>query len=279
GSAIANMIRNIDARMDLGIDAMLITRGGGSREDLDCFDDVELARAIHDCATPIVAAIGHESDTTIAELVADRRAATPTQAMMVLLPDREDESQRLDLLAEGLNRLMDRSLSVEEAHLNQCEEQLVAGMWRAHAKAAFRTGQVESAIIRRQPHRVLAARRSRLESAVATLESSMQASLVAATAALEHLDLVQVVKRCVTAASESMHARERLLAAVGPQTILSRGYSLTTDPSGRIIKRADQVSPGQVLHTRLAAGFFESEVTNVEDGGESAKPALPSGHG
>ncbi|MDF1870954.1 MAG: exodeoxyribonuclease VII large subunit, partial [Phycisphaerales bacterium] len=89
-SQIANALNQISKHHEqFGIDAIILTRGGGSLEDLWAFNEPIVAKAIHDCPVPIVAAIGHETDTTIAELVADERAATPTQAAMNLSPDRD----------------------------------------------------------------------------------------------------------------------------------------------------------------------------------------------
>jgi len=88
---VARAIRWVDAnRDDLGVDALIVTRGGGSMEDLWTFNERVVADAAFGCSLPLVAAIGHESDTTVIELVADRRAATPTQAAMALVPSAED---------------------------------------------------------------------------------------------------------------------------------------------------------------------------------------------
>ncbi|MEM6459601.1 MAG: exodeoxyribonuclease VII large subunit [Planctomycetota bacterium] len=93
-----------------GIDAVILTRGGGSLEDLWAFNERDVADAVFDCTLPVVAAIGHETDTTVAELVADARCATPTQAAMTLVPDRAVLAEQVDQLAAGLGGALRRRL-------------------------------------------------------------------------------------------------------------------------------------------------------------------------
>lgn len=102
----------------LGIDAILLTRGGGSIEDLWAFNEKPVAQAIFKCKLPIVAAIGHETDTTIAELVADARCATPTQAAMTLVPDAESLAQQVDQLGSRLTLLVRRRHELAAQRLN-----------------------------------------------------------------------------------------------------------------------------------------------------------------
>lgn len=94
----------------LGIDAVILTRGGGSIEDLWAFNEPEVVEAVHTCSLPVVAAIGHETDTTLAELAADWRASTPTQAVMTLIPDRDSLRQRYAQNGERLRLFAERAL-------------------------------------------------------------------------------------------------------------------------------------------------------------------------
>jgi exodeoxyribonuclease VII large subunit len=94
----------------LGIDAIILTRGGGSIEDLWAFNERVVADAVYDCTLPVVAAIGHETDTTVAELVADVRCATPTQAAMTLVPERDGLQHQVDQIAARLDLLMRRQI-------------------------------------------------------------------------------------------------------------------------------------------------------------------------
>ncbi len=100
-----------------GVDVIILTRGGGSIEDLWAFNERVVADAIYRCSIPIVAAIGHETDTTIAELVADARCATPTQAVMRVIPDAEALSEQINSLASRLKLVLNRRLSFEQQRL------------------------------------------------------------------------------------------------------------------------------------------------------------------
>jgi exodeoxyribonuclease VII large subunit len=119
---IAAAIRLADARRaDLGIDAILVTRGGGSAEDLWAFNERVVADATYECGLPLVAAIGHESDTTVIELVADVRAATPTQAVVRLVPARAQLQEQVGHLADRLRFLLGRHLERQRQRVNLVE--------------------------------------------------------------------------------------------------------------------------------------------------------------
>lgn len=115
---VAATIRRIDADAErLGIDAILVTRGGGSAEDLWAFNERVVADAAYACKLPLVAAIGHESDTTVIELVADVRAATPTQAIMQMIPSADELTGQLDHLDRRLRLLLRRQLERQRERL------------------------------------------------------------------------------------------------------------------------------------------------------------------
>ena len=116
---VAAAIRRIDKNARrLGVDAILVTRGGGSVEDLWAFNERVVADAVHECRIPLLAAIGHESDTTVIELVADVRAATPTQAVMRLIPSADELGGQLEHLDRRLRLLVRRHLERQRARLN-----------------------------------------------------------------------------------------------------------------------------------------------------------------
>ncbi len=116
---VAAAIRRIDADAErLGVDAILVTRGGGSVEDLWAFNERVVADAVHECRLPLLAAIGHESDTTVIELVADVRAATPTQAIMRLIPSADELTGQLDHLDRRLRLLVRRHVERQRQRLD-----------------------------------------------------------------------------------------------------------------------------------------------------------------
>lgn len=244
-----------------GIEAILLTRGGGSAEDLQAFNDRSIAAAIHAAATPLIAAIGHESDTSIAELVADRRASTPTQAAMVLLPNREDESQRLDLLAESLLLRFERFVGQRIERVAGAERAMTTGMRRRVALARQRHLSAETAIIARRPHALLAARRAVVDDAAARMRRGLMQRVIDSRARVDRNQLGSGVRRAIVKSAALLEERQRVLEAVGPEAVLARGYSLTTDAAGHVVRSSDDVQAGDELVTRVADGTLRSTVT------------------
>ncbi len=224
---VARAIEAVDRQhVDRRIDTVILTRGGGSLEDLWAFNEKVVAEAIHRAAVPIAAAIGHEVDTTIAELVADLRCSTPTQAAERLVPDVRAERQRIDHHAHRLLRVLVR-------HAER-------GRQRVDAAARHE--------LFRRP-RALAERASEQ---VGELSRHLTATIT----------------RRHAAAAQTLVAAERQLHAVSPRNVLARGYSYTTDAAGNVLRAAEQVRPGDRIHTHLAEG----EIDSVVDGEAPAKP-------
>ena len=126
-ATIRRILEKLSSQVEqLGIDAIVIGRGGGSREDLAVFDEEGLARCLAACPVPVVSGIGHEDDTTVADLVADYRAATPTAALVALLPDRRIAAQGLQQQGKHLQQLIQLRLQGERQRLTQQRERLAA---------------------------------------------------------------------------------------------------------------------------------------------------------
>lgn len=261
---IARAIRRLDTNRDrLGIDALLLTRGGGSVEDLWCFNDRDLAQAIHDCHVPIVAAIGHESDTTIAELVADRRAATPTQAAMLLTPDREALARQVDALANRQRQTLRVRLDAERRHLSALADRPVltdpAQIPRIQAERLdslsrrLRSGQSQHI---HDHQRALARRELALERRRPAAEHARRAETVRG--------LTARLRGAMThALADRRHALDRLAAvrdAIGPTAVLARGFSITTTADGSLVRSVKDATPGDALTSRLADGELHSTV-------------------
>ncbi len=219
----------------LGIDAIILTRGGGSIEDLWAFNERLVADALFRCTLPVVAAIGHETDTTIAELVADVRCATPTQAAMTLIPD-----------AQALRRQVD-----------QLQSRLGFALRREWQQARSRLEAVSRHPFFRRPQALLEPPRQRLEQAATALQEALQ--------------------RRLRQAQDRLQALQRHLAAVGPQSVLARGYSVTFDGEGRIVRAASQVQPGQRIETLTADGRFASTVEGGDEPGSAGDATAQPG--
>lgn len=260
----------------LGIDAILVTRGGGSMEDLWAFNERIVAEAIINCPIPVVAAIGHETDTTIAELVADLRCATPTQAAMKMIPDRVALEAQLESITrrlrsdvrkqvESARRLIrsherrpslaspDAILARERTRLDRLAERLASSRRHRMELARSRVSHLATALTRMSPR-------------------SLHAQRVLAVGATARR-LREVIDRRISTSRARAADAYRHLAAVSPLSILDRGYSITTDAKGRALRDAGAIKPGESLTTRLARGSVRS---TVDDTNGTPNPTPPS---
>ena len=277
-SQIASAINRVsEGHESLGIDAIILTRGGGSLEDLWAFNEPAVAKAVHDCVVPIVAAIGHETDTTIAELVADERAATPTQAAMKLVPDRTALREQLDAQSRRLSRDLSTTLASQLAYLNRLASvgplanparliepsraklfplaRRIRGAVRH--RVAREISDLDGLAIRlakHQPAAVHAERKERIAGLSRQLATAMQTRLKSSVLYL--------------------NGAERELNAIGPRQVLGRGYSLTTAADGSLLRTAAGVQSGDELVTHLEDGRVISVVDGVAK--SSAKPRSPA---
>jgi exodeoxyribonuclease VII large subunit len=251
----------------LGVDAVLVTRGGGSIEDLWAFNERVVADAILHCSVPVVAAIGHETDTTIAELVADERGATPTQAAMRLTPDQHALLQQLESDAKRLKGQVARRLSHDRERLRS----------------------VQRFALFRSPAQFVASARGRLDGFAALLQKSMAGAIRDSRHSLDHLATrvhasrpaavhAKTVQRlagieqrlgrasavALATAAERVASLDRQLNAVGPLRVLERGYSVTLAHDGRALRSEKEVKPGERLITRVADGAVRSVVEGAE---------------
>ncbi len=246
-------------RAKIGVDVILITRGGGSMEDLWAFNERIVAEAVVQSPIPVVAAIGHETDTTIAELVADLRCSTPTQAAMRLTPDREALSEQLDSLGLRLlgavRRETDRSASLASLarHLRLA----------AHGSVRSSAHQLERLSGRLEAHRP-AALQARRAAVLEGARSRLGAAIRRRLASVRLDELASGLSRAWAAAAQrkgtQLAALERQLSAVGPMSVLRRGFSYTSLEDGRLLKTPGDVVAGDRLRTRLADGEVRSVV-------------------
>lgn len=297
---VAGAIRAVNANRErLGVDAILVTRGGGSIEDLWAFNDKELARAIVESELPVVAAIGHETDTTIAELVADERCATPTQAAMRLTPDSAALEQQVQSMSRRMAGLVRQRIETAQQYVNSAARSGVmadphAILERLHARvdacarthvAAGRevitraTARVDSAqgvVMAHRPKAVHAASTLRLEGLEARMKEAWHAREDAARVDAGAERLGEIVEARLRDGATGLAAAERHLAAVNPNAVLERGYTLTRLEDGTLVREPSQVDAGARLRTTTAKGDVWSVTEGVEaDKAKTAKPVLP----
>ncbi|MEX2673269.1 MAG: exodeoxyribonuclease VII large subunit [Phycisphaeraceae bacterium] len=277
---IADAIDSLSAHhAALGIDAIILTRGGGSMEDLWAFNERIVAEAVYRCQLFVAAAIGHETDTTVAELVADLRCSTPTQAAARLVPDAAAEHHRIQQYAHRLRTALRRR--VENA---RARWQTVAmhPLFRKPTETIDRHRQM----LRHLEHRLGAAAKHRVADARDRLQTARHDLLChdpanRARLARRELDeatrqLQNHLRQRLASERQHLHALQRQLQAVGPDSVLSRGYSYTTDEQGQVLRSVEQTQPGQSVLTHLADGKFRSTVTPPTGPPTSPPPAKPA---
>ncbi len=265
----------------LAIDAILVTRGGGSMEDLWAFNERIVAEAIVRSPVAVIAAIGHETDTTIAELVADLRCATPTQAAMRLAPDRAALLDQLSSLQSHLRAAIARTTD-RSRDLDQLARHLKLAMVARLRERVRDIEELSSRLERQRPVAVLASRRARLDRAGDRLN-------VAARAAVERHDLRALDHRLraslairVQQERSRFEAIARQLDAVGPQRVLARGFSYTRREDGTLVRSRADARPGDRLLTRVSDGDVRSIVdgsapSRVREASSSPRPQVSSG--
>ncbi len=275
---VRGAIRALSASHErLGVDAIIVTRGGGSAEDLAAFNDRGIAEAIHECEVPVVAAIGHETDTTIAELVADERCATPTQAAMRLTPDRAALREQVETLRRRMARTLGDRASFERRRVDALARRPVLADPREivrlrRGELVWLGGRLDRATGERVGRAVRRLERlgSRLERGRPTVVHARRAERLDALRAR----LARAVRVTHERERDRLDGLERELHAVGPMAVLARGFSTTLDERGRLVRTIEGLRPGQHLQTRLADGSVRSVVESTGEGGQ-APPAPP----
>ena len=223
------------------VDLIVVTRGGGSIEDLWEFNEEIVARAIFHSSTPIVSAIGHEIDFTISDFVADLRAPTPSAAAEVIVPDVVDLQRQVDSCTRALGRqLLNRARDAQQ-RLDHAREILQRCL--AHKIDGYKRGlhHIMRALQVRSPVRELTMRHNRF------------ADL--------HRRLIACPGRLLENARHRFRHIEEILRVLGPEATLRRGYSITTNERGKIIRTIAGVRPQMKIRTRVSDGEFSSEVS------------------
>ena len=232
GKEIAEGILKAD--METDADVIIVARGGGSAEDLWCFNDEAVARAIAACVKPVVSGVGHEIDTTICDLAADVRASTPSNAAEIVFPDRRELTGRVNLCRSGLIRAHMGKLQQAELDLRNMVRRLSA--LSPEKRITLLMNRKE--LLRLQ---LCGSMGSKLDGACKTLNDAKTTLQLSA------------VNRLKEAEHTSSRLRERL-TAVSPMAVLNRGYALVYDEDKRLLTRAAEAKKQTGMTLQFADG-------------------------
>jgi exodeoxyribonuclease VII large subunit len=247
------------------VDALIVCRGGGSIEDLWAFNEERVARAIFDSRIPIVSGVGHETDFTICDFVADARAPTPTGAAALVAPDRMALLSRIAALDARSRRIAQRVLEIHMQRLDGAARRLVHPAARIEAQGE-RLGRLALRLARAagaaqtQRRRELALSGQR----VVRLLRSAPPQRAALDRTREHWQRSGTGR--IAALGDRLAGLARGLRHLSPQGVLERGYSIVTTESGMIVQDASQVASGDQVALRFARGTAGARVTRTKPG-------------
>jgi len=272
------------------VDVIIVARGGGSFEDLFAFNDEDLARTIAASAIPVISAIGHETDFTICDFVADLRAPTPSAAAELVIRSKHELSEKL----QGFHKRMTQAINYKLLRANNAlsaiaqhavfvrMQDTIARRQQRVDELVYRLAQSQLRLLKSQTRRVDALEahlrrhdlrvrtgvmRRQLESRAGELNAAILRLLVARETDLDRL----TVALCGAPEMILLRRRSRWerahssLEALSPKAILARGYALVFDADGRLVKQASQLAPGEHVRTQLGRGEFTAKVERVED--------------
>ena len=292
---IADALARLDASAaKFGVDTIILARGGGSLEDLWAFNEEIVARAIFACKTPVVCGVGHEVDTTIADLVSDVRAPTPTGAAELAVPEIQEVRKHLAHLAQRLEKSVTDDVRsaraalagilrsvvfrdpawrvrVQTQRMDELHHRLLGGLRHSLETSRRKLEPAANRLAALHPARLAERARARLDRALSRLAWVLGGASKRAgdkLAALENrLNAVSPV-HAMELARQRVTAAERQLEAMSYRSVLCRGYSVTRGADGKILRTAADAVAGNWIATELADGTISSQVVGL-----SGKPA------
>ena len=263
--AIVAMLKKASA--SARYDVLLVTRGGGSLEDLWAFNDEAVARAIHASAVPVVSAVGHEVDFSIADFVADLRAPTPSAAAELLVPDAQTTLRHLRQLQQRIATLQQRRLQA----LGQRVDHLFARLQAQRPQARLARDRERLAHLQ---HRLLVVLRERRQRELARLDRlharllarhpQQRLALLQRQLAEQSQRLRQAIARQLERERHALQQAARTLHAVSPLATLERGYAILFDAEGKVLRSVRGAETGTTLRARLVDGELALRVGEHE---------------
>ncbi|WP_456278337.1 exodeoxyribonuclease VII large subunit [Bacillus sp. AK128] len=266
--AAPSIVKSIQKANKFGdLDVLIVGRGGGSIEELWAFNEESVARAIFESAIPIISAVGHETDFTIADFVADLRAPTPTGAAELAVPHIEELMERINQRRNRLTRAMKEKLVGEQKRLTNIQKSYAF----RYPKQLYsqKEQQLDRLIdaLQRESIRFIEQRKNQLEKVSAKLVKHHPASQVKLQSE-RHIRLDKELQKIMSGVLEKKEQQFSFfiskLQALSPLRIMDRGYSIVYSKDQQIVKTTDQVTKGDQLNVRLKDGTLNVEVKGLE---------------
>jgi len=262
-----------DLNRDGTVDVIIVGRGGGSIEDLWAFNEEAVVRAIARSRIPVVSAVGHETDTTLADFVADLRVPTPSAAAARVMPERRELEENLAQLRRRLESALENRVERVRGRLAAADKaladplRLVTERQLRLETLARRAREAMRSLPREQRHR-LERLRTRLGARVPSTEPGVR------TVASLGGRMLHAFERRLGGARHDIAATGARLDALSPLAVLGRGFTLARRPDGRVVRDSGELEPGDRLALRFAQGAAEVEVLDTSpDGGPAADPS------
>ncbi|KAA1275846.1 MULTISPECIES: exodeoxyribonuclease VII large subunit [Citrobacter] len=261
---IVHAIELANARLEC--DVLIVGRGGGSLEDLWSFNDERVARAIFNSAIPVVSAVGHETDVTIADFVGDLRAPTPSAAAEIVSRNQQELLRQIQSVQQRLGMAMDYYI----ANRNRRFTQMFHRLQQQHPQLRLARQQTVLERLRQRmnfalENKIKQANQRQQRGSQRLNQQNPQSRIYRAQTRIQQLEyrLAENIRARLSEQRERFGNVVTHLEAVSPLSTLARGYSVTTATDGKVLKQTKQVKAGDVLTTRLSDGWVESEVKGV----------------
>lgn len=246
------------------VDVLVVGRGGGSLEDLWCFNEESVARAIFASNIPIISAVGHEIDFTIADFVADKRAPTPSAAAEIAVPDRYDWLAQVESYSQRLTQLITSNIRGQQQTVHHLQQRLRHPKGQLQEKAQ-RLDDLEARLLQSISYQ-LTHQQQQLKYCIAQLQAnSPQKKLQQQKQQLQQLqkNLQQAVVQQLQLKKQRLGQQASLLNAVSPLATLDRGYAIAKTHNKELLRSISQTAQGDSINTQVSDGIITSQVTSI----------------